>query len=410
MPEKSLREGPETALGKGLLDELVLIVQAEFAEALLRPDGAKAKKSTIARIANSLFENAPGQRKQVAERLMAENIRTGAAFSKEAKSRFDGFMTGGGDRPAFQRKDVLEGLEKLVKPTDDVSEKEAKRHFDGLVKELKKARQAASDELLRHHDGTAHREPGNIANILAALPRPRVPYRRLDLLVDSIECLKTTREIDRDEMLIAGVTEAFPINRVAGEDGLEFEPGPTETGIVNVQSVGKYSRHDHEFFNPPLNHASFNLRRETMPYCVSVGFAMAERDKGGFEEFIGQTEDLLPIIGSGSSEAGLFMSVWTTTLAGTGIGGLIGGPIGALIGAAAGLILGLVIFSIGQLIGRNEDDIFEVNFEPLLMLTEDSLEEWPFYGAARSVDFPLELVGHGGQYVVHCHWEFSDPR
>ena len=136
-------------------------------------------------------------------------------------------------------------------------------------------------------------------------------------------------------------------------------------------------------------------------------FAMAETDQGGFADFMGQTEDLQPLIGVADETSTTFLTLWTTVLAGTTAGAVIGGAIGAIIGAAVGMLVGLVILTIAELIGTNEDEIFDLNFEPLLVLTGPGLEDSPFYGGSTSVPLTFQMEGHGGQYLVTYFWQFS---
>jgi hypothetical protein len=127
---------------------------------------------------------------------------------------------------------------------------------------------------------------------------------------------------------------------------------------------------------------------------------LAEKDEGGFSEFLRKLYDLVEKdIDDLLKEIGAAAGAAIGASAG-GSAGTLAGPLGVVLGAAAGAIVGAIV---GWLINAFKDDIFK----PQSLLLALSSPHADFAGKLVSAEQPLRFKGHHGDYVAYFVWRLE---
>ena len=131
-----------------------------------------------------------------------------------------------------------------------------------------------------------------------------------------------------------------------------------------------------------------------------VTLALAEKDSGGFAEFIRKLYEAIKAeIQLILSALGAAAGAWIGTQIGGSIGTSLAGPLGTIIGAVAGAILGALI---GWLISALQDDIFAPEATSLILPAGNASFDG---GSLVTAPCYLHYRDHGGHYHVKCDWE-----
>ncbi|MGB3606718.1 MAG: glycine zipper family protein [Psychroserpens sp.] len=220
---------------------------------------------------------------------------------------------------------------------------------------------------------------------MSSKPLPNASYNRtLSLNLERIMCIKDTNELGKkDELAIGGVSFY----------------DDTEKKKINELSLGKFKKGQEKHYNPPVvlstHNVNFNLLSAQNSYLYWAIFTLAEKDSGGFEEYIHHLyNSITSIVGEVINEISILLSVATGTALGAAIGAL-GGPIGALLGAVVGLVAGALV---GWISKSMKDDIFEPQHHHVQITTGA-----PFKAPVKRFTFK----DFGGEYEADLFWQLS---
>ncbi len=195
----------------------------------------------------------------------------------------------------------------------------------------------------------------------------------------------------------AAPTSWEPGNDEINMGGAAADDHGTVTKINEFKVAANFDTNVTQSYAPPRILQSFSLSGSDYPKIFSATLDLAEKDNGGFAEFIeklyeavkGHINEIMTILGAAAGAA-----------IGTAIGGsigAIGGPLGALIGVAAGAIIGALV---GWLTSALKDDIFT----PQLTSVTIPRAGATFNGSLVSPQALLSYYDHGGAYHVTYSW------
>jgi hypothetical protein len=168
-----------------------------------------------------------------------------------------------------------------------------------------------------------------------------------------------------------------------------------EQNTIDEFYVDSFNDGGSKTYDTPLVLASFPLD-SLYPKSFSAFISIAEKDEGGFADFLQKLYDAIK-----AEITLIFAAIGAAAGAkiGAAIGGSIGttlaGPIGTVIGIVCGVILGLLI---GWLINALKDDIFEPQINVLNLFSG-----LPFTGPTQSITYK----DHNGKYAVDLFWAAS---
>jgi hypothetical protein len=203
--------------------------------------------------------------------------------------------------------------------------------------------------------------------------------RQLQCRVRSIKCIDETNpeSFGSDEMAFGGVWAS------------SFDD---QSGVVAQQILHKEFEDGVTLsFQPPRVLKAFALQGNNFPRTYSVMFAVAEKDNGGFAQFLA---DLYKAVKTELNA--LFVAIGASI--GGAAGSAIGGPLGTLIGVLAGAIVGAVI---AWIVNTAKDDMFE----PQMTAVEiDDSNPTFANGSRQSQVQTLHFHGHGGHYRAALDW------
>lgn len=166
--------------------------------------------------------------------------------------------------------------------------------------------------------------------------------------------------------------------------------------------VGEFDDGEQVVYGPPKVLKEFNLAGGTYPKVFTVFLAIAEKDAGGFGDFLTELyeavkAEVVLIISTLGAAAGAAIGI----AVGGSVGTVIGGPIGTAIGIISGLILGALV---AWLAGLAQDDLFE----PQLTFVELPSADATFTGGAlTSPIFNFTFADFGGQYRISYSWQLG---
>jgi hypothetical protein len=169
--------------------------------------------------------------------------------------------------------------------------------------------------------------------------------------------------------------------------------------MVPEYFVGSFDTGDTTPYVPAKELASFELVRHTYPQDAAVLLTMAEKDAGGFSQFL---HDLYEAIRAEIQIVLAALGAAAGAAIGAAIGGslgtTVGGPIGTVIGVVAGLILGAIV---GWIVEISRDDIFTPQIATIHCPTADFTFEG---GALTSPIITSTYDGFGGRYRISYSW------
>lgn len=219
----------------------------------------------------------------------------------------------------------------------------------------------------------------------------------LRFYVHEIACDDDTRELDKDEITLAGV-------QLDG-DAPSTSSYPTDATLLTFDpyDAGTFKTGDRKPYSPPRRLCSFPLDASTgYPHYFSANLVLAEIDNGGLADFIEELYAAIAVnVAAIITAAGVAIGAAIASGAAAGsLLGSIGGPIGTVIGVVVGLIVGALV---GALAASLRDEIFSPFPAECFLLD-------PYGGFNGQSSTPVEtttFTGFGGSYDVTYSWRLE---
>lgn len=221
-------------------------------------------------------------------------------------------------------------------------------------------------------------------------------FTKVNLRIHEIDCVKTTKEIDRDEIKLAAIKVEGELKNSGGKRKLAAK---AEKGIV--LDAGKFKKGDTRRYNPPRTVVTYAAGDQDLdwPRCYYATLLMIEEDEGTIGAIVNSAVKAVEDqVAKEVSKAAA--TVATSVLAGSALGSAIPIPgVGTAIGAAAGAAVGAASKAIKK---SRQDDVFD----PKSIHME--LDRFPsaggeIQGSKKKVSFK-DFQGH---YVVTYSWSVS---
>ena len=245
---------------------------------------------------------------------------------------------------------------------------------------------------MRHHPPIAVRKARRTKPI-ASPPAPR--FSSVELRIHSIDCVKTTREIDRDEIALAAIKVE---HAVQGTGNARQLAAKAEAG--GLISAGKFKDGEVRRFSPARVATRFTAGSPDAgwPRTYEAILLMIELDEGTAGKVVASAvrsvekqakAEITKLVGTA---AGVVVGAVAAGAAAGSVVPLVGTAIGTAVGAAAGLAM-------AEIKRAHKDDVFE----PVELRC--SLPSFPqaageLAGSRRTA----RLNGFKGTYVVHYSW------
>jgi hypothetical protein len=226
-----------------------------------------------------------------------------------------------------------------------------------------------------------------------------MPYfGMVNLRIHEIECIKTTKEVDRDEITIAAIKVEGRLEKSAGKEKLAARAEEGE-----VLSAGKFKKGENRRFSPPRTVATFPSGGKGLewPRYYYATLVMIEQDEGAVGKVVSEVvksveKEVADVVSKAVSTAAV--AALSSLAAGAAAGSAI--PfIGTAVGAAAGASIGLVAAEIKK---ARQDDVFQPE-NIHLRLERFSNDGGEIEGSQRKAIF-RDFQGH---YVVTYSWALS---
>ena len=219
-------------------------------------------------------------------------------------------------------------------------------------------------------------------------------FKKLQLHLKKVKCLEETDEISASDEISMGGFAVDPDG-----DTRKIPQFVVSTDFDEGESVG-YSGKGKLF-------AEWNLIDGTAdnpwPLLYAAGVAMAEKDDGGFGQFL---TDLWEVVCK-EVEAAIVAGVAGV---GAAIGAAIGGGIGAIVGGIGGIVGALVGLLIGWIISLfdNPDDVVAVKHLDLSLASAlGSYYDWAGLTKSSPDTFTVDFNGDGGRYRTWFSYSVS---
>jgi hypothetical protein len=230
--------------------------------------------------------------------------------------------------------------------------------------------------------------------------RSKPDFDRVQLRIHEIECVKTTREIDRDEITIAAIKVEGSLQTSGGKKKLKAR---AEKGVM--LDGGKFKKGDTREFNNPRTVLSFAAGDSDAGWSryYYATLLMIEKDQGALGDAVNSAiksveDEVTRAVEKAAGAAAT--AVVSGLAAGAAAGSAIPVPlIGTAVGAAAGTAVGLVC---GQIKKARQDDVFDPR-EIHLRLDRFPDEAGQIAGSRDKAVFK----GFQGHYVVTYSWAVS---
>jgi hypothetical protein len=218
--------------------------------------------------------------------------------------------------------------------------------------------------------------------------------RSVELRIHSIDCLKTTREIDRDEIALAAIKVEHAVEGVGNARQLAAR---AESG--DLIRAGKFKVGEVRRFDPPRVATRFTAGSPDAgwPRIYEAILLMIELDEGTAGKIVASAVQSVEkqaravISKAAGAAAGVVLGAIGAGAAAGSVVPLVGTAIGTAVGAAAGLAM-------AEIKRAHKDDVFQ----PVeIQLSLPSLP--PAAGEVAS-QRSARLHGFKGTYVVNYSW------
>jgi len=217
-------------------------------------------------------------------------------------------------------------------------------------------------------------------------PDPIIVNKGIKFQLKEVYCVDDTSEWGDDEIAMGGT---FTDSQATSTKLNEFRVhNDFRTGVSKTYS--------------PKILKSFAMPTGDYPQTYSAFITLAEKDHGGFSNFISELYEsvkaevqvILTALGAAAG-ASIGSSI------GGSVGTAVGGPIGTIIGIAAGAIVGALI---GALAAGLRDDVFIPQVASITLPTQGATFS---NGSLTSPYYYLNFEGHGGEYRVKYRWKLN---
>ena len=196
-------------------------------------------------------------------------------------------------------------------------------------------------------------------------------YKHLQLTIHHVHCYAETSELGADEIALGGIV-TFPNGDSTVVNEFMVSSDFNEGDTVDVGKI---------FANWTIDAGP------AWPHVYSALIAMAEKDDGGFWQFL---HDLW-------NEVAPQVKELISTGAGAAIGGALGGLWGAVIGAVVGAIIGFIINTFD-----NADDIIgQKTFVMSLGAATKSYYDWAQLTSGNGLYYNVNYYGDDGHYSMN---------
>ncbi len=223
----------------------------------------------------------------------------------------------------------------------------------------------------------------------AKLPSPKQPsadevagakYKKLYLCVNDVHCFEESDEVGSDEIALGGMA----IGALGGQ--ARIDEFMVSDDFDEGESVNLFKRF-----------AGFNLHTEPgFPYSYTAIVTMAEKDDGGFHDFLVKLWDA---VGEEVKEA-------VTGAVGAAVGaaiGTLGGVIGTVVGAIVGALVGWLIS-----LFDNEDEILGTRtLRMTLGAATKSYYDWAKLTSPDGYPFTVTFRGDNSNYRLRGCWRVA---
>jgi hypothetical protein len=245
---------------------------------------------------------------------------------------------------------------------------------------------------MRHHQPIAsHTAHGN----KPTASRTATRFSSVELRIHSIDCVKTTREIDRDEIALAAIKVEHTVQGLG--NARQLAARAESGGLIRA---GKFKDGEARRFDPPRVAARFTAGAPDAgwPRIYEAILLMIELDEGAAGKIVASAVQSVEkqaravITKAAGAAAGVVLgAIGAGAAAGSAVP-LIGTAIGTAVGAAAGLAM-------AEIKRAHEDDVFEP-VEIQLSLPSFPLAAGEVAGSRGSA----KMHGFKGTYVVNYSW------
>lgn len=229
--------------------------------------------------------------------------------------------------------------------------------------------------------------------------RKDLAYSRVVLELRSVECVDTTKEIDKDEMVLVGIA-SNAIRRANGKAG-------TKTDVRAKIALGKFKKGTKRTFDDPKTIASFVYggAQADWPRTYPAALLLVELDENKIGTLAAKVadaidEELAEKLGEAAATAAATLAAGAAGAIGAGAAaGSVIPVIGTAVGAA---VAGGVVASVSAIKKAKLDDAFPPKAVPL------ELRHAP--AAAGEVPDTRQkhvLSAHGGTYEVVTVWSVA---
>jgi hypothetical protein len=225
-------------------------------------------------------------------------------------------------------------------------------------------------------------------------------FTKVHLRIHEIECIKTTKEIDQDEITLAAIKVEGELQNSGGKKKLAAKAAKGE-----VLDTGKFKKGDTRKYNPPRTVLSFAAgdKNDGWPRYYYATLLMIEEDERALGTILNEAVKSVEK-GVAEAVAQAASTAATAVLSGLAAGAAAGSAvpiplIGTAVGAAAGTAVGLVASQIKK---ARKDDVFDPKNIHL------RLDRFPSDGGEiEGSNGRLAFQDFQGHYVVTYSWTIS---
>lgn len=210
-------------------------------------------------------------------------------------------------------------------------------------------------------------------------------FRKMRLFINKVHCKEETDEIGSDEINLGG-TVTDPFGNTALVKQFEVSQDFDEGEVVNF-GMGKVF-------------ATWNLETKPVgfPYVYGAVIAMAEKDDGGFYNFLKALWEKI------DEEVKAAVAGLVGAAVGAALGSIIPG-IGTMVGALSGLLLGLFIDWMITWFDNPDDIVGAKTVLMTLASSRKSYYDWAKLTTGEGWKTTLHFKGDGGHYDVDCSFK-----
>ncbi len=229
-------------------------------------------------------------------------------------------------------------------------------------------------------------------------PAPAKTFQFVDLRLHEVRCIKTTKEINADEVSVIAVKAGAVANRAGRKNKLVAKASKGEQ-----VSAGKFKKGDKRKFKARLL-ARFESGEGACdwPRNYLAVLTVVEEDEGKIGKVVNSVVEL---VGKQltTATAGVASAASTAALAGVASGAALGTVVpfvGTAVGATVGAAVGLAL---GEIKKSHADDVFDPK-KAALELDGFPDESGEIDGSRKTVSFK----GFKGEYKVTYSWAVQD--